>query len=102
MDRASRSSRRSSKNTLDADARAFAALMAHLAQVDARDNTVLMVQVENEIGMLPVARERGAMADKAWAAPVPPELMRSLAARGEELEPELLARWTKNGRRTRG
>src|SRR6185436_16975338 len=31
-----------SKNTLDADARAYAELMAHLAQVDARDNTVLM------------------------------------------------------------
>src|SRR3954466_9063207 len=34
------------KNTLDADARAYAALMSHLAQVDAHDNTVLMIQVE--------------------------------------------------------
>src|SRR3954469_4014874 len=38
-------------STLEADARAFAALARHLAEVDARDATVLMIQVENEIGM---------------------------------------------------
>ncbi|HEX6397506.1 MAG TPA: DUF5597 domain-containing protein [Steroidobacteraceae bacterium] len=91
-----------SKNTLDADARAYAELMAHLAQVDARDHTVLMVQVENEIGMLPIARERGTVADQAYAAPVPPELMKALAARGAKLEPELLARWKKNGNKSSG
>ena len=56
----------------DADARAFAALMAHLAEVDSRGSTVLMVQVENEIGMLPIARDRSALADKLFAGPVPP------------------------------
>jgi beta-galactosidase GanA len=91
-----------SKNTLDADARAFAELMAHLVQVDARDHTVIMVQVENEIGMLPIAREHGTVADEAYAAPVPPELIRSLAARGDQLEPELLERWKKNGRKSAG
>jgi beta-galactosidase GanA len=91
-----------SKNTLDADARAFAGLMAHLAQVDARDHTVLMIQVENEIGMLPIARERGTVADKAYAAAVPPELMKALAARGARLEPELRERWKQNGNRSSG
>jgi beta-galactosidase GanA len=91
-----------SKNTRDADARAFAEMMAHLAEVDARDHTVLMIQVENEIGMLPIARERGTVADRAWGAPVPPELMRALAARGEKLEPELLERWKKAGRKSAG
>jgi len=91
-----------SKNTLDADARAYAQLMAHLAQVDGRDNTVLMIQVENEIGMLPIARERGTVADKAYAAAVPPELMRALATRGGKLEPELLERWKKNGGKATG
>ena len=91
-----------SKNTLQADARAYAALLAHLAEVDARDHTVLMVQVENEIGMLPVARERGTVADQAYAAAVPPELMKALAARGERLEPELLERWKKAGHRSAG
>ncbi|HEX5162151.1 MAG TPA: DUF5597 domain-containing protein [Steroidobacteraceae bacterium] len=91
-----------SRNTLDADARAFAAFMDHLAQVDASDNTVLMVQVENEIGMLPIARERGEVADRAFGAPVPKELLAWLAHRGDALEPELRERWQKNGRKADG
>lgn len=53
--------------TRDADARAFAALMRHLKQVDGDRHTVIMVQVENEIGFLPTARERGPVADAAFA-----------------------------------
>src|SRR4029077_15428429 len=37
--------------TRDADARVFCALLAHLAKVDGRNETVVMIQVENEIGM---------------------------------------------------
>lgn len=88
-------------NTRDADARAFAAFMEYLKKADPQ-HTVLMVQVENEIGMLPIARERGAVADQAFAGAVPAELMRALAARGAELEPELLARWKANGSRSSG
>jgi len=90
-----------SKHTLDADARAFGALMKFLRDADGA-HTVLMVQVENEIGMLPVARERGAVADKAFAGAVPPALMKALAARGEKLQPELLERWKKAGKRSAG
>ena len=53
--------------TRDADARAFAALMRHLKQVDGARHTVIMVQVENEIGFLPSAREHGPAADAAFA-----------------------------------
>jgi beta-galactosidase GanA len=91
-----------SKTTLNADARAFAAFMAHLAQNDARDNTVLMVQVENEIGMLPVARERGVVADRAFSEPVPKELLTAVAGRQDGIEPELLERWKKNGAKASG
>ena len=35
----------------DADARAFAALMRHVKAVDGRQHTVIMIQVENEVGM---------------------------------------------------
>jgi beta-galactosidase GanA len=35
----------------DADARAFAALMRHVKTVDGRKHTVIMIQVENEIGV---------------------------------------------------
>ncbi len=88
--------------TRDADARAFAAFMEYLRKVDGERNTVLMVQVENEIGMLPIARERGTMADRAFAQPAPAELMRALAARGDRLEPELGDRWRANGSRSSG
>lgn len=58
----------------DADAHAFAALMRHLKQVDP-ERTVLMVQVENEIGMIPNARDHSALADAAFAKPVPAALL---------------------------
>jgi beta-galactosidase GanA len=88
--------------TLEADRRAFAALMEHLGRVDGELNTVLMVQIENEIGMLPIARERGATADRLYAGPVPAELLRALARRGDTLEPELRERWLARGARTSG
>ncbi|AQR73821.1 DUF5597 domain-containing protein [Sphingomonas sp. LM7] len=53
--------------TRDADAKAFAALMAHLKKIDGDRHTVIMVQVENEIGFLPTARERGPVAEAAFA-----------------------------------
>lgn len=49
----------------DADAKAFAALMRHLRQADGERHTVLMVQVENEVGFLPFAKEGGNGADLA-------------------------------------
>ncbi|MBB4840417.1 beta-galactosidase GanA [Sphingomonas kyeonggiensis] len=55
------------KATLDSDARAFAAVMKHLKAIDGDRHTVLMVQVENEIGFLPTAREHGPLADAAFA-----------------------------------
>lgn len=91
-----------SAETRNVDARAFAAFMEYLKRVDGDANTVIMVQVENEIGMLPIARERGPVADRAFASPVPAELLRALAARGEALEPELLACWKAHGRRGSG
>mgnify|MGYP000462915224 CR=1 FL=1 len=49
----------------DADAQAFAALMAHLREIDGAERTVIMVQVENEIGFLPFAGEAGNGTDPA-------------------------------------
>lgn len=65
--------------TRDADAAAFAALMEHLARVDGVRRTVIMVQVENEIGFLPFAREHGPVADALWAGPVPQVLLDGMA-----------------------
>src|SRR5215813_14121460 len=64
-----------SQENLDADARAFAALMRHLREVDSRDHTVIMVQVENEIGMIPDSRDRSAIANMLFNQSPPPELI---------------------------
>ncbi|HEY5474949.1 MAG TPA: beta-galactosidase, partial [Candidatus Limnocylindrales bacterium] len=40
----------------ESDSRAFAALMRHLRDIDGERHTVVMVQVENEIGMIPEGR----------------------------------------------
>lgn len=89
-------------DTLRADQRALAALMAHLKAVDDRDNTVVMLQVENEIGMLPVARDYSAAANAAFRQPVPPELVNYLVAHRDTLVPEMKAMWTERGAKTAG
>ena len=89
-------------DTLRADQRALAALMAHLKAVDDRDNTVVMLQVENEIGMLPVARDYSAPANAAFRQPVPPELVNYLVAHRDTLVPEMKAMWAERGARTAG
>jgi beta-galactosidase GanA len=85
-----------------ADARAFAALMKHLNLVDGAQNTVLMVQVENEVGMLPSARDASAAADARFAGAVPAALTDYLVAHRTGLVPELRALWERNGARTAG
>lgn len=80
-----------------ADARAFAALMAHLREVDARRHTVIMVQVENEVGMIPNARDHSDVADALFAGPVPGALLSFLASHRDSLAPGLRERWESNG-----
>ncbi|WP_156761612.1 DUF5597 domain-containing protein [Microbacterium karelineae] len=85
----------------DADARAFAALMAHLREHDT-DRTVVMVQVENEIGMIREAREHSDLAERAFASAVPDALLARLAEEPASLQPSLRARWEAAGARTAG
>ena len=88
--------------TQEADARAFAALMAHIKEADSRDHTVIMMQVENEVGVLGDTRDHSAAADKAFASPVPTELTRYLQAHRDKLYPALRALWEANGAKTSG
>jgi beta-galactosidase GanA len=81
----------------DADTRAFAAVLKRLREIDGGRHTVLMIQVENEIGMIPSARDHSAEADRAFAAAVPDELMGYLGAHREQLVPELRATWLGSG-----
>lgn len=89
------------KATEEADARAFAALMAHIKQVDGQ-HTVLMMQVENEVGVLGASRDHSPEAEQAFAGAVPQELTHYLASHRQTLYPELLALWEENGAKTSG
>lgn len=91
-----------SNENVDADARAFAAFMRHLRDVDAREHTVIMVQVENEIGMIPDSRDRSPVAEKLFKQTVPGELMRYLSEHKETLIPEFRAQWAAAGFKPRG
>jgi beta-galactosidase GanA len=68
-------------NTLAADKNAFVHLMQHLKDADGQ-NTVLMVQVENESGSYGLARDHSPQADKLFAGPVPASLAAKIGKKG--------------------
>jgi beta-galactosidase GanA len=90
------------KNNLEADKKAFVKLMQYIKQVDAKQNTVITIQVENEMGMLPDARSYDEAANKAFKAAVPDELMNYLIKNKNNLLPEVKSVWDANGFKTEG
>lgn len=86
----------------DADARAFAALMKHIRSVDGQAHTVIMVQVENEIGMIPDARDYSENANIAFKKQVPPELMKYLEQNRDSLIPEFRQMWQRTNFKSSG
>ena len=75
--------------TLHADSAAFSALLKHLKEKDENQQTVLMVQVENEVGYLGRGRERSAAANQLYEGPVPPQLIVELQKNRDAFSPEL-------------
>jgi Domain of unknown function (DUF5597) len=73
---------------LEADLRAFSKLMAFLKTND-QNRTVIMVQVQNEPGLLGDSRDRSQVANDLFEAAVPRELVKFLAEDWENLLPEL-------------
>jgi hypothetical protein len=90
-----------SETNRDADARAFAALMRHIKEVDTR-HTVVMMQVENEVGVLGDTRDRCEAANKAFEGPVPKELLDYIAGHKDTLHPDLAKAWQAAGSKTSG
>ena len=90
------------KSTQQADARAFAALMKHIKEMDSRDHTVLMMQVENEVGVLGDSRDHSDAANKAFASAVPAQLTQYLQAHRTSLYPDLKDLWDANDNKTAG
>lgn len=63
---------------LDADRTAFTHLMQHLAGIDATDHTVLMLQVENESGIIGSPRDFSPTSNREFDGPVPSDLLHAL------------------------
>ena len=70
-----------SRTTLEADKRAFVALMRHIRDLDP-SHTVIMVQVENETGTYDNPRDFSAQANRLFAGPIPQELARRTGKSG--------------------
>lgn len=88
-----------SNNNLQADIRAYSALLSYLKKND-QEQTVIMIQVENEVGMLPDARDFNAAANTAFQQAVPAELINFL--KQSTFSDSVTAAWRKHGSRTNG
>ncbi|MEO8255508.1 MAG: DUF5597 domain-containing protein [Flavobacterium sp.] len=86
------------EETMKADARAFKNLMKHIRTFDEKDQTVIMMQIENEVGLFYTPRDY--TGDKLYQSQVPADLISYL--QNNKLQPELEKVWKVNGRKTKG
>jgi hypothetical protein len=91
-----------SEENWKADARAYAALMNHIKQIDSKEQTVIMMQVENEVGTDFGHKDCSGLATKAYERPVPQQLISYLKKNKSDLIPEFKELWEKNGSKTNG
>ena len=83
-----------SKNVLEADRRAFSKLIEYIKEKDEQQSTVIMVQVENEIGMLESARDYSLEATRLYNSDVPEELLSYIKSHAKTLHPYTLNKLT--------
>lgn len=91
-----------SEAVYEADHHAFSQWMQHVATVDKEEGTVIMIQIENEIGMLEDARDYSREANKIFNAPVPAEFMTYLQKNKKALHPQMLKKWESQGCKKQG
>lgn len=84
------------------DTRAYTAFMRHIREVDSKKNTVIMIQLQNEVGVLGDSRDRSKPANEAFTKAVPKELMDYLLNHKDSLLPELRKVWETAGCKTNG
>lgn len=100
-------------NSKIADTKAFSELMQHLKKVDGSHHTVIAVQIENELGTLDILssymnrenqamRDFSPMANKAFNAPVPEQLLQYLKSHKKNLHPKVAEVWNSQGNPIQG
>ena len=88
--------------SMNADASAFSMLMRHIKEVDAKYQTVITMQIENEMGLFSTDRDYCDAANKAYTGSVPDDLMKYLSARKGNLQPGVDSVWKANGYKRSG
>ncbi|WJG09535.1 DUF5597 domain-containing protein [Aliiglaciecola sp. LCG003] len=84
-----------------ADARAFASLRAHIKKVD-KHQVVIMLQPENEVGMVEHARDYSDKATELYHSQVPQKFISYLLENKSHLTPKLRNAWALSNFRTSG
>lgn len=88
------------RNCLNADLKAYKKLMERIVQVD-KHNTVVMVQIENEVGLLGGTRDFSIAANKLFGQEVPAELIEYINRNLKQLKSNIQKPYLNNGSKTR-
>lgn len=70
------------EKAVEKDAAAFAKVMAHIRETDGNETTVIMMQVENEIGLLGTGCDYSKPAQEEFAGEIPAELAKEYGVSG--------------------
>lgn len=89
------------KNCLAADMKAYKKLVERISQVD-KNRTVLMIQIENEVGLLRSTRDFSPEANKMFEDQVPGELIEYINANLDSLKLNIYNPYVNNGSKTQG
>lgn len=88
-------------NCLNADLKAYKKLMQRIAQLD-RNHTVIMMQIENEVGLLGGTRDFSKQACKVFEQQVPDELIKYITNNLPKLKPNISGPYLQNGSKKQG
>jgi hypothetical protein len=89
------------KNCLAADLKAYKKLMRRIAQVD-RNHTVLMMQIENEVGLLGGTRDFSPESTQLFEQQVPDALLKYITNNVSKLKPNISGPYVQNGSKKLG
>lgn len=89
------------KATMEADAKAYAALMTYIKKIDGDQGTVIAMQPENEVGIFQ-DMDYCKLAQDAYKQPVPSALIDYMKQNEPTLRQELLNAWIANGKKEQG
>jgi hypothetical protein len=89
------------KNCLNADLKAYKKLMERIAQVD-KHGTVLMMQIQNEVGLLGGTRDFSPEVTELFEQQVPDELIKYISNNLSKLKPNIRDPYVSNGSKTQG